>query len=244
MRDPGPDTAEHRFVPLGLLCGVIVLAALGVAAAVFRGLTLFGVLDTLTAEHQVQAGAGGLGIRLTAGELAAFDKPFGEHPFVTALHILPAFFFMTLAPFQFSSTLRARHLRFHRWSGRALVLLGIPLGSSGLFFGLSTPFGGSIEASGVAVAGTLFLFSMIKAVIAVRTGDLNGHRIWMTRAFGLVLSISMMRVVLLVLMPLTGAAVQSLFGLAVWLGFLFTGAAAELWLRHADALPNVDRRAA
>ena len=228
-------------VPLGLFWSVIGLAALGVTAAIVRGLAVFGVLDTLTVEQQVLANASAMGLRLTAGELTEFNKPFEEHPFVTALHILPAFFFMTLAPFQFSSTLRARHLRFHRWSGRALVLLGIPLGVSGLFFGLSTPFGGRIEAAGVAVAATLFLGSLIKALIAVRTGDLNGHRIWMTRAFAVALSIATMRVVLLVLMPLTGASVQSLFGLGVWLGFLLTVGAAELWLRRGAALA-LDRR--
>lgn len=231
-------------MPRGLVYSVIVLAAIGVTAAVLRGLTLFGVLDTLNLEQQSLAVVGGLGIRLTAEELAAYDKPFGEHPFVTALHILPGFFFMILAPLQFSSTLRTRHVRLHRWSGRALVLLGIPLGLSGLYFGLSTPFGGSIEAWGVAVAGALFLGSLSKAFIAVRTGDLNAHQIWMTRAYGVALSISTMRVVLPVLGGLTGAGVQSVFGLAVWLGLFITVGAAELWLRRGDALPNAGRRAA
>lgn len=217
---------------------VIVLAALGVVAAVVRGLVLFGVLDAATVEQQVLANASWLGLRLTAGELREFNTPFEAHPFVTALHVLPAVVFMTLAPFQFSSTLRARCLRLHRWSGRALVLLGIPLGISGLFFGLTTPFGGTLEASGVAFAGALFLGSLISAFIAIRAGDVNGHRIWMTRAFAVALSIATMRVVLLVLMPLTGAPVQSLFGLGVWLGFLLTVGAAEWWLRHENATPN------
>ena len=231
-------------MPRGLCYSVIVLAAIGVTTAVVRGLTLFGVLDTPTVEQQALAFWGELGIRLTAGELTAFNQPFADHPFVTALHILPAVFYMTLAPFQFSTTLRARHVRLHRWSGRALILLGIPLGLSGLYFGLSTPFGGNIEAWGVAVAGALFLGSLIMAFIAVRTGDINEHRIWMTRAFAVALSIATMRVVLPVLVVLTGAGVQSVFGLAVWIGLLLTVAAAELWLRRGAALPNAGRRAA
>ena len=228
----------------GLFYSVLVLAALGVTAAVLRGVTLLGVLDTVTVEQQALALWTGLGFRLTAGELRAFNEPFEVHPFATALHILPAVVFMIFAPLQFSSTLRARHLRLHRWSGRALVLLGIPLGLSGLYFGLSTPFGGNIEAWGVAVAGALFLGSLITAFIAVRTGDLTGHRIWMTRAFAVALSISTMRIVLPVLVVLTGSGVQSVFGLAVWIGLLLNVAAAELWLRRGAALPNVGRRAA
>lgn len=227
MRD---RTAGHRAVPPALFYSVIALAALGVATAIFRGLMLFGVLDTMAMEQQVVATYGDLGIRLSAAELAAFDQPFGDHPFITALHILPAVIYMTLAPFQFSSTIRARHPRFHRWSGRALVCFGIPLGTSGLVFGLSTPFGGSIEAYGVAVAGTLFLASLITAFVAIRAGDVERHRIWMTRAFGVALSISVMRVVLVVVVALTGATLQSVFGIVVWVGFLITIGAAEVWL--------------
>jgi uncharacterized membrane protein len=218
----------------GLRCIAIVLVTVGVTIATVRGLALLGVIDVPALQGQVQAAYATLGLPIPIGELEAYEKSFGAHPFAAAAHILPAFLFITLAPFQFSSALRARHVRLHRWSGRALLVLAVPLGLSGLFLGLKTPFGGDLEAYGVALAGALFLGSMVKAFIAVRRGDLRGHRIWMTRAFAVALSVSTMRVVLPLLMAFTGAGLQAMFGVAVWIGLLTTIAAAELWLKRQE----------
>jgi uncharacterized membrane protein len=205
---------------------------------------LFGVLETLRAERLMQALATAMGLNLSAAELAAFDKPFVEHPVMTAVHIIPAFLFIVLAPLQFSSRIRGRHLRVHRWSGRMLVVLGVLFGSSALFFGLRTPFGGKTEASAVAVFGVLFLGSLIKAFADVRKGDVIGHRRWMTRAFGIVLGIAMMRLVLPALMSLADSRVQAVFGLAVWIGFAITAVTAEVWIRCGRAaIPATPARA-
>jgi uncharacterized membrane protein len=218
----------------GLRNAAIGLVVIGVAIATVRGLAILGVLDVPALQQQVQSVYASLGLPIPISELQAYEESFGAHPVVAALHVFPAFLFMILAPLQFSAALRARHIRLHRWSGRALLVLALPLGVAGLFFGLVTPFAGDVEASGVALAGAIFLGSLIKAFIAVRAGDIRRHRIWMTRAFAIALSVSTMRVVLPLLMAVTGASLRSAFGVAVWIGLLITVGAAELWLRRRE----------
>jgi len=55
-----------------------------------------------------------------------------HYPILTLVHIVPGLLFMLLGPLQFSSTIRARHLRWHRWSGRVFVVCGVVIGISAL----------------------------------------------------------------------------------------------------------------
>src|ERR1700726_3698890 len=57
-------------------------------------------------------------------QFSALDDLFAHYPVLTLIHIVPGLLFMLLGPLQFSSTIRARHLRWHRWSGRVFVAFG------------------------------------------------------------------------------------------------------------------------
>src|SRR6266498_3250872 len=52
---------------------------------------------------------------------AQTDNGFEKHPVLTLVHIIPGGLFMILGPLQFNRRIRARHLAFHRWSGRVFV---------------------------------------------------------------------------------------------------------------------------
>jgi uncharacterized membrane protein len=168
-------------------------------------------------------------------ELDRFDGRFGADPFVTMLHILPGGLLMILAPLQFSSRIRNRNIRFHRWSGRLLVGAAIVSAVAGLYFGLLVPYGGFGEAAATALFGGILLVSVILAVVAIRRGQVARHREWMIRAFAIVLGISMVRVVGtafdVVLTP-AGLPPPELFVLSLWTGWSLTLAAGELWIRY------------
>src|SRR5437879_2045836 len=51
-----------------------------------------------------------------AARFAALDDVFAHFPILTLIHIAPGLLFMTLGPLQFSSTIRANYLRWHRLS--------------------------------------------------------------------------------------------------------------------------------
>jgi uncharacterized membrane protein len=170
------------------------------------------------------------------GEIADQNRrmfvKFNRHPTATLLHVLPAALLVMLAPLQFSRRIRARHIQWHRWSGRVIVAIAIPVGISGLFFGLLMPFAGTVEASAVATFGVLFLFSLIRAVIAIRSGDVARHREWMMRMFSVALGIATVRIAGIVLAVLTRQGPEVWFGHSVWIGFGGTVAMAELWIRY------------
>jgi hypothetical protein len=54
----------------------------------------------------------------TVAQFQALDEIFAGYPRLTLVHIIPALFFLLLAPLQFSRTFRDRHLQWHRRTGR------------------------------------------------------------------------------------------------------------------------------
>lgn len=172
-------------------------------------------------------------------ELARMDGRFAGHPLLTQLHVVPGGLFLLFAPLQFSSRIRLRHPRLHRWSGRTLLPLGLVSVATGLYFGLVMPFGGPGEAVAIALFGALFVIAMSRGYLAIRRRQVERHREWMIRVFAIAIAISTVRVVGAVLdITLTPAGFPParLFVLSVWAGWVITVGAAELWIRHTRRL--------
>jgi len=221
-----------------LWCAVALLTGIGVAAVIARGLypADFGArLDPLRTQLMDLLDREDPYALHRAEEVEQFDRRFAAHPVMTRLHILPGGLFLLLAPLQFSSRIRSRHIRFHRWSGRVLMLAAFVTALSGLYFGLLMPFGGPAEAAAIALFGGLLLIAVIRGLLAIRSGQVALHREWMIRAFALGIAISTVRVVAPVVdYALTPAGFRSweMFALSVWLGWLLTLGAAEAWIRY------------
>ena len=211
---------------LALWCGVAILVAIGIAAAITRAWSLENPALTDDLFRQI----------LPATEVhfvQEFNRWFATHPILTLVHIVPGSLFFILGPFQFSSRIRARYTRFHRWSGRLVALTALPVGLSGLLFGVVFPFGGPLASSAIFVAGATFLLAVTRAFIAIRRHDVARHREWMIRMFAIGLGISTVRIVGLVLLPIIPTrSLELRTGLSFWIGFAFTFAAAEFWVRH------------
>src|SRR5258706_6950929 len=107
--------------------GAIALAAVGVAAATRRALVLF--WPGVFAGNYPPA--------------AAMDTGFSRHMALTLVHILPGALFLVLALLQFVPSIRAKHLRVHRWLGRILVVSGLVIGISSLVMSFTMNIGGS-----------------------------------------------------------------------------------------------------
>jgi uncharacterized membrane protein len=168
-------------------------------------------------------------------ELDRFDGRYAANPVATLLHVLPGGVFLLLAPFQFSSRIRNRHRRFHRWSGRALLLVGVLTALAGFFFGLRMPYGGAGEVSAIALFGGLFVFALGRAFVAIRNRRIALHREWMIRAFAIAIGISTVRVFGMafdVLLTPLGVPPPGVFVLALWTGWTVTLAVGELWIRY------------
>lgn len=225
---------------------VVVLAAVGLVAALGR---TWGVVEGIRGPQPAPAlsrldewNLRGTAVLLDAEPgTAAHERflaesrtmlgKFNRHPWATLLHVAPAAVFMVLAPLQFSRRIRSRHVRWHRWSGRLLVALGVPIGLTGLYFGVLMPFGGLTEATGIAFFGLIFLFALVRAFVAIRRRDTATHREWMIRMFAIAVGVSAVRLAGSIFLLTTREGPVAWFGYTVWIGFSATLVAAELWIR-------------
>jgi uncharacterized membrane protein len=211
---------------LALRCGVAVLVAIGITSAMGRAWSLehSGLADNLIRQM------------LPATEVHFVDESnrwFATHPILTLVHIVPGSLFFILGPFQFSSRIRVRYTRFHRWSGRVVALTALPVGLSGLLFAIVFPFGGLLASSAILVTGAAFFLALTRALIAIRRRDVARHREWMIRMFAIGLGISTVRIVgLLFLAVIPAISLELRMGLSFWTGFALTFGAAEFWVRH------------
>ena len=218
-----------------------VLVAVGIVAAVGRGVFRSDLAtradplrqQILAAFHRTDPF-----LPQRPGELVRFDRRFAANPLATLMHVLPGGLFLILAPLQFSSRTRSRYIRFHRWSGRLLVLTAVVSAMAGLYFGLLMPYGGTGELTAIVFFGGLFLVAVIRGFLAIRRRQVPRHREWMIRAFAIAIGISTVRIVSAALdFALTPAGVRppDLFALSLWIGWGITLGGAELWIRYTRA---------
>ena len=129
------------------------------------------------------------------GEIAA-DAPateanarFLEMPLPVALHIVGALVYSGIGAFQFLPALRSRHIGWHRFAGRYLLVpAGVVVAVSGLwmtaFYDVPPIDGLGLQISRFAV-GILMLAFLGLGVRAVLHHDIGAHRGWMIRAYAL-----------------------------------------------------------
>jgi len=114
---------------------------------------------------------------------------FMQMPLPVILHILGAIVYAIIGAFQFLPGLRARHLRWHRFAGRYLLVpAGLTVAATGLWMTAfyDTP---AIDDGAVAfsryVIGALMLAFIILGVTAIIRRDVVAHGSWMIRAYAL-----------------------------------------------------------
>lgn len=124
----------------------------------------------------------------SGAEITPDNARFFESPLPVAIHIVSSAVYALLGAFQFVSRLWKHGNRWHRIAGRVLVVCGLLVGLSGLWMTLFYP---SPTGPNVLLYGFRFLFgsamvvSVILGFIAIRRGDVNGHRTWMMRGYAI-----------------------------------------------------------
>ena len=116
------------------------------------------------------------------------NKPF------TYGHIFASAVALILGPFQFSTALRRRWTRFHRWSGRAYLGIGVLLGGLCALHMSAHAFGGVVAKLGFAGLAVCWLYTGLQAFLAIRRGSVAEHRRWMVRNFSLTFAAVTLRI--------------------------------------------------
>jgi uncharacterized membrane protein len=110
---------------------------------------------------------------------------FVAHPLGVYLHVFAAAVALLLGPFQFSTRLRSARIQLHRWMGRTYLGVGVLIGGlSGLYIS-QFAFGGPVAALGFATLAVCWLFTGLRAFLAIRRKEIGEHRKWMVRNFAL-----------------------------------------------------------
>jgi uncharacterized membrane protein len=210
-----------------LWSAVIFLALVGVAVASRRIAVLFPIVVHGYSPPPATSDA-------RIAQFIALDQVFARHPVLTLIHVIPGFLFMVLGPLQFSATIRARHLRWHRWSGRVFVVCSLIIGTSALVMSFTMQsIGGANQAAATILFGTFFLFALCKAFWHIRRREIALHREWMIRAFAVGLAVATTRPIVGVFFATSrwsGLTPYQFFGTAFWIGFVLQLIAAEAWI--------------
>ena len=163
---------------------------------------------------------------------AALDAGFAKHRALTLVHILPGGLFLSLALLQFVPGIRQKHLQFHRWMGRVLVVCGLIIGVSALIMSFTMNIGGPNETAATTLFAIVFLFCLVKAYRHIRRKEVARHREWMIRAYGAGLGVATTRPIVGAFFAFRRLSPHEFFGIAFWLGFTITFLAAEAWVEY------------
>src|SRR5215471_10460469 len=170
-------------------------------------------------------------------QLAALDAVFASHAALTLAHILPALAFVLISPF-----FVFRRSEETAWPEYLLFPLGVVVAMTAYAMsGYSV--GGWTERSAVLVFNTLFLFSLLRACMYMRRGELLLKRRWMLRAIAILLGVATTRPVMGIFFAtsrLTHLEPKQFFGIAFWIGFSINTLLFEVWLRRRSARIVVD----
>jgi uncharacterized membrane protein len=220
---------------------LILLVVVGAAASVGRALFPNDFGSRMDPSRQATLRALGIADPRAAerpASLRRFDAHFATNRTATFIHVIGGGLFIVLAPLQFSSRIRKRHIRLHRWTGRVLLVNVIASGAAGLFFGLIKPFAGPWESIVITLAGGWLLFTASRAYLAIRRKEVARHREWMIRAFATAIGISTVRVISLpadLIMTPMGFGPEAVLLFAMWTGWPLTISVAELWILRTRA---------
>ncbi len=163
---------------------------------------------------------------------AALDVGFAQHMALTLIHILPGALFLILAPLQFVAGIRSRHLSFHRWSGRLLMVCGLIIGISALIMSFKMNIGGPNETAATTLFAIVFLICLSKAYLYIRKKEVARHREWMIRAYAIGLGVATTRPIVGIFFATRRMTPHEFFGIAFWLGFTITFLVAEYWIDY------------
>ena len=113
---------------------------------------------------------------------------FSNSPFPVAVHISSVIFYAILGAFQFAPQFRRNHKKWHRVSGKFLILCGFSTALSGLWMTHFYPwpeFDGQALYVMRLLVGFGMLLSLVLAMFAIKQRKFTKHGNWMIRAYAL-----------------------------------------------------------
>jgi hypothetical protein len=154
---------------------------------------------------------------------------YKAHPWPISLHVFGASVAMLLAPFQLSTSLRARAPGWHRLMGRLYLTLGV--GGAAALFLAPIAFGGWVSTTGFALLAAAWLLTGAMGLRSALRRDFAAHRRWMVRNVSMTFAAVTLRVLLGTSFALR-LPFDSVYPLLAWLSWVPNVVVAEWLIRR------------
>jgi len=151
-------------------------------------------------------------------------------------HVFASAVALALGPFQFSATLRARRLALHRWLGRVYLGVGVLVGGLAGLFMAAHAFGGLAARLGFVCLALGWLYTGLRAYLAISARKIDSHRRWMVRNFSLTFAAVTLRLWLPASVA-SGIAFQVAYPVIAWLCWVPNLLVAELLFNQMHNRP-------
>lgn len=162
---------------------------------------------------------------------------FLTHSTAIYIHAFASIVALVVGPLQFSARLRQRNAGLHHWLGRAYLAVGVLVGGIAGLFLARYASGGLIARIGFSVLATTWLYTGVRAYLAVRRGALHEHQKWMVRNFSLTFAAVTLRIYLPLSMA-AGIGFTIAYPIIAWLCWLPNLLFAEWRFNRSIALPS------
>ena len=155
------------------------------------------------------------------------------------VHVLSAATALLLGLPQFIRSVRRRHLRLHRLSGRLYVLCCLVGGASAMPIAVHAT-GGATPQSGFLVLSLLWLAATCNAWRLAAQGRISEHKRWMVRSYALTFFTVTFKLTVAGL-PYLGVHVLTAYKAGTWACWLLNLLVVEVWMwNHRTAATTVD----
>jgi uncharacterized membrane protein len=161
---------------------------------------------------------------------AFIQNLFARFPEVTSIHFIGGAIAIVAGAFQFSTSLRRKHLAIHRLLGRFYVGSIIFSGIAGFVLAMNS-VGGFYVQTGFGLMAIFWLVTTFMAYRLIRQGDVKAHENWMIRSYAVTLAGVTLRLYL-GLSILLGVKFFDAYPVLAWLCWVPNLIIAEVFLRY------------
>lgn len=244
-----------RRTPWLAIGGLVVLALIGGASAVTRGVAVWRVLDGAPVDElspqdhdNMETLAALVGVEVGSPYYRQIEETtragaarYNVLPMTTLMHIVPGAVFLLLAPLQLVPRFRARRAGIHRRLGYVLLGLSVPYAITGIFLSVYQPGFGLIGGLASGLAGLWFVNCAVRAYVAIRRHDIVHHREWMLRAMAVAYGIAIIRLLFVAIVAIVPLDPMALGAVTFWVGWLVAMLPTEWWIRRTARGPQALR---
>ncbi|MFN8535439.1 MAG: DUF2306 domain-containing protein [Dehalococcoidia bacterium] len=177
-------------------------------------------------------------------EILPNNARFASAPLPVVLHIVGAVVLAIAGAFQFAAGFRRRRPGWHRVAGRFVTICGLLVGLSGLwmtlFYSRAAGSGDLLYAFRL-LFGSAMVVAIVLGFVAIRRGDVRGHRAWMTRGYAIGLGAGTQAITLAAGELIAGPPDELGIGLLNGAGWVINLAVAEWAIRRRPTPQTIGR---